>query len=292
MRLGSSPINWSNEDLRELGGDIPLEQCLREMQLAGYEGTEYGYKLPVAAEDCCTVLADYELDLASCWHSFDVVAEGVEAALPKLEGKITFLAGVGADCVNLCDTSRTVHRDRDAPLSARPVFSDTEWDRLVDGLHRAGDLCAARGIRPAYHFHMGTGVQTADEVDRLMEMTDPGKVWLCADSGHAAYAGADPTTLFDTYAARMGHVHLKDLRPDVLARALADDCSFLTAVVNGVFTVPGDGAIEFPPLIDALHRAGYAAWVIVEAEQYLPGLDPFSFAQQCHDYLRALLETA
>lgn len=290
MRLGNSPINWSNEDLRDLGGEIPVEQCLREMAQAGYAGTEYGYKLPTDPADCSALLSPHRLALASSWHSFTVVDDGLEAALARLDTTVRFLAQVGAGHVNLCDTSRTVHTTMEAPLSTRPIFTDAEWQRLANGLDAAGELCLPYGVKPGYHFHMGTGVQTAAETDRLMAMTNPGRVWLCPDSGHAAFAGDDPAAIFAAHADRIGHVHFKDVRGEVLERARAEDWSFLKATVEGAFTVPGDGTIDFVPLVVSLRSAGYADWVIVEAEQYLPDTDPLTYATQCRAYLGGLLE--
>lgn len=290
MHLGNSPINWSNEDLRELGGALPLERCLREMRDAGYAGTEYGYKFPAGPEAVRVVLEQHRLRLASCWHSFDVVAEGLDTALAKLEDKVRFLAAAGAAHVNLCDTSRTVHTTLDAPLSTRPVFGDAEWDRLAEGLNRAGEVCLRHGVTPGYHFHMGTGVQTAAETDRLMATTDPAKVWLCPDSGHAAFAGDDPAAVFRRHGGRISHVHFKDVRAAVLERARAEDWSFLKATVEGVFTVPGDGGIDFAPLVTGLRDVGYDGWIVVEAEQYLPETDPLTFATRCRAYLGSLLE--
>ncbi len=290
MQLGNSPINWSNEDLRELGGDIPLERCLREMREAGYAGTEYGYKMPADAPTVKATLAAHGLTLASSWHSFNVVDGNEADELANLDATAQFLASAGAAHVNLCDTSRTVHTTVAAPLSTRPTFTDAEWDRLAAGLNRAGEVCLAHGVTPGYHFHMGTGVQTAAEVDRLMAMTDPAAVWLCPDSGHAAFAGDDPAALFARHADRIGHVHFKDVRADVLSRARAEDWSFLTATLEGVFTVPGDGAIDFAPLMASLRAVGYDAWIIIEAEQYLPETDPLTFATQCRAYLGGLLD--
>lgn len=292
MQLGNSPINWSNEDLHELGGDVPVERCLAEMAEAGFVGTEYGYKFPDAPADVQRLLGDHGLALASSWHSVYFVDGDAEEELRRLDAKAAFLAAAGAAHVNLCDVSRTVHTVPDAPLSTRPIFTDAEWDRLAAGLNRAGEVCRRHRVVPAYHPHMGTGVQTLAETDRLMDMTDATRVWLCPDSGHAAYAGDDAHALFARHADRIAHVHFKDVRPDALADAIRRDSPFLTAVVDGVFTVPGDGLIDFAPLVAALRRARYDGWVIVEAEQYLPGTDPYAFARDTHRYLTALLEGA
>lgn len=289
MRLGNSPINWSNEDLRDLGGDVPVEQCLREMAEAGFVGAEYGYKMPDEPAAVRALLDAHGLALASTWHSVFFVDGDTDAELAKLDARAQFLAEAGARHINLCDVSRAVHTQVETPLSARPVFDDAEWDRLAAGLNRAGPVCRAHGVTPGYHFHMGTGVQTAAEVDRLMDMTDPQAVWLCPDSGHAAFAGDDPAPIFARYADRISHVHFKDVRADALRDALDQDQPFMTATINGVFTVPGDGAIDFAPLVHSLRGADYSDWIIVEAEQYLPGTTPLEFARSCHAYLAALL---
>jgi inosose dehydratase len=291
IRLGIAPINWSNDDLPELGGDIPLERCLAEMRAAGYSGTEQGHKFPTDPVRLKALLARYGLALASSWHStYFARGDNLEEELARLDDRLKFLSAVGATVINLAECSGTVHNVQDQPLAARPVFTDREWDRVIAGMNLAGDRCRSYGIRAAVHHHMGTGIQTAEEIDRLLSATEPEKVFLCADTGHLQFAGTDPLAFFEKHLDRIVHIHLKDIRPAVLRKVREEDTSFLDAVLAGVFTVPGDGMIDFAPLLDVVVSSAYDGWLIVEAEQDPSRADPLEYARRARAYLRAVAQ--
>ncbi len=265
-RLGINPIVWSNDDLRSLGGDIPLETCLAEAGRVGYQGIELGHKFPREPEPLQRVLQAHELALVSGWYSSFLLEREVEQELEAAEEHLALLQACGCQVAIVAECSGSVHGDLQAPLSGRPLLDDVGWERLATGLEMLGARCREYGLQLAYHHHMGTVIQTEAEIDQLMELTG-GAVGLLLDTGHLVFAGGDPLATAQRHARRIAHVHAKDLRADCLQLARDDDWSFLKAVPEGVFTVPGDGMVDFLPILKVLAASGYAGWLVVEAEQ-------------------------
>ena len=288
VRLGISPIGWSNDDLPELGGDIPLDTCLAEAREAGFEGIELGHKFPRDPALLQSLLGDHELHLVSGWYSGRLLERSVAEELVAIEPHRAVLAAMGSAVLVYAETSGSIAGDRTRPLSRRPSLPNGHWRDFGIHLTELADRLAERGIRLAYHHHMGTVVETAAEIDRLMASTG-GSVGLLLDTGHLAFAGADPVDIAWRHGLRISHVHCKDVRPDVLARARAADQSFLNSVIDGVFTVPGDGAIDFVAVLGALKAANYHGWLVVEAEQDPAKAPPLVYARRGFAYLSAAL---
>ena len=288
VRLGISPIGWSNDDLPELGGGIPLDTCLAEAREAGFEGIELGHKFPRDPALLQSLLGDHELHLVSGWYSGRLLERSVAEELVAIEPHRAVLAAMGSVVLVYAETSGGIAGDRTRPLSRRPSLPNGHWRDFGIHLTELADRLAERGIRLAYHHHMGTVVETADEIDRLMASTG-GSVGLLLDTGHLAFAGADPVDIAWRHGLRISHVHCKDVRPDVLARARAADQSFLDSVIDGVFTVPGDGAIDFVAVLGALKAANYRGWLVVEAEQDPAKAPPLVYARRGFAYLSAAL---
>jgi len=288
VRLGISPIGWSNDDLPELGGDIPLDTCLAEAREAGFEGIELGHKFPRDPALLQSLLGDHELHLVSGWYSGRLLERSVAEELVAIEPHRAVLAAMGSAVLVYAETSGGIAGDRTRPLSRRPSLPNGHWRDFGIHLTELADRLAERGIRLAYHHHMGTVVETAAEIDRLMASTG-GSVGLLLDTGHLAFAGADPVDIAWRHGLRISHVHCKDVRPDVLARARAADQSFLDSVIDGVFTVPGDGAIDFVAVLGALKAANYRGWLVVEAEQDPAKAPPLVYARRGFAYLSAAL---
>jgi inosose dehydratase len=288
VRLGISPIGWSNDDLPELGGDIPLDTCLAETSEAGFEGIELGHKFPRDPPLLQSLLGDHELHLVSGWYSGRLLERSVAEELVAIEPHRAVLAAMGSAVLVYAETSGGIAGDRTRPLSRRPSLPNGHWRDFGIHLTELADRLAERGIRLAYHHHMGTVVETAAEIDRLMASTG-GSVGLLLDTGHLAFAGADPVDIAWRHGLRISHVHCKDVRPDVLARARAADQSFLDSVIDGVFTVPGDGAIDFVAVLGALKAANYRGWLVVEAEQDPAKAPPLVYARRGFAYLSAAL---
>ena len=266
VEIGINPITWSNDDMPELGGEISLDTCLRETRAAGYAGTELGGKFPRTPAVLGPILAGHGLKLVSGWLDGRIrergVAEEFEAALPHL----TLLRDLGCTRCVYADTSGGRHGDIANPASHRPQLADDEWRGYGRRITELAERMAEFGVGMAYHHHIGTIVQTELEIDRLMAATGAA-VGLLFDTGHCRFAGADPCTVLQRHLSRVVHVHCKDVRPDVLARVLAEDASFMRAVLEGVFTVPGDGDIDFGDVLRRLSDRGYEGWLVVEAEQ-------------------------
>ncbi len=289
VRIGTNPIAWSNDDMPELGGDTPLETCLAEARLAGFTGIEKGNKFPADPAVLRAVLARHGLSFVSGWYGAELRHRDVDAEIAVMRPHLELLRACGAEVMVFAETSGTVQGKRDVPVSERPVMREEEWPRFLDRLGRLGDWMAGEGVAIAFHHHMGTVIETAAEIDRLLSGT-PDSVGLLFDTGHLVFAGEDPALVARRWAHRVNHVHAKDVRRDVLATVPQERMSFLNAVVAGVYTVPGDGCIDFAEALQPLNDAGYAGWLIVEAEQD-PALAPaLAYATAGYRYLREIAE--
>jgi inosose dehydratase/3D-(3,5/4)-trihydroxycyclohexane-1,2-dione acylhydrolase (decyclizing) len=282
VRLGINPIGWSNDDLRELGGATPLETCLAETKLAGYDGIELGHKFPRDAATLRPIMARHDLALVSGWYSTELLARDAEAEIEAMQPHLTLLKAMGCGVLIAAECSNTVHGTQGIALADRPVLAPGGWAEFGRRLTVVADAVAAAGLELVYHHHMGTVVQTGDEIDSLMAACGP-SVRLLLDTGHATFGGVDPVALARRYRARIGHVHCKDIRKDIMARVWAERMSFLDGVVAGVFTVPGDGMVDFPAVLAEL--PGYDRWLVVEAEQDPEKANPLTYARMGRDNL-------
>ncbi len=286
VRIGINPLTWTNDDLPELGDANSLETCLKEAKQAGYEGVELGRKFPREAAVLGPILKAHKLDLVSGWYSARLLERSVEEEARAMQAHATLLKSLGAKVMVFCEVSRCVHGDRKIPLSKRPKLAEGEWKQFCQRLDQIADHLQQQGLKMAYHHHMGTVIQSEDEVRRMMDSTS--KVGLLLDSGHLTFAGGDPLRALERHAKRIVHVHCKDIRKDKLALAHQKDLSFLEAVLGDVFAVPGDGSIDFAPLLQGLAKAGYHGWLVVEADQDPAKAHPLTHARIGHDCLRRL----
>lgn len=289
VRLGINPIGWSNDDFPEFGGETSLETCLSEAHEAGYAGIELGHKFPRTPEALRAVLAAHDLSLVSGWYSAQLLTRSAEAEFTAARPHIDLLKAMGCQIFILAETSNAVHGDRTIPLSRRPHLADADWLGFARRLTAFAEAVAREGLTVAYHHHMGTVVETRAEIDRLMHLSGPA-VTLLLDTGHAVFAGADPVALARIYATRITHVHCKDVREAVMARAKTTEESFLDSVVAGVFTVPGDGMVDFPAVLAAL--PAYSGWLVVEAEQDPAQAHPLTYARLGHRNLSRFARAA
>jgi inosose dehydratase len=275
IRLGTNPIAWSNDDLRSLGGDTPLATCLAEARQAGFEGIELGHKFPATAPALRAVLAPHGLDFISGWYSAELLRRDARAEIAAMQPHLALLRGAGAQVVIVAETSNAIHGDRSVPLSRRPRLDPADWRMFGARLTELGRAVADAGLRLVYHHHMGTVVENAEEIDRLMDHGGD-SVQLLLDTGHATFGGADPVQLARRYRDRIGHVHAKDVRPGVMADSRREDWSFLDSVVEGVFTVPGDGMVDFAAVLREI--PAYRGWLVIEAEQDPAKANPLRYA--------------
>jgi len=286
VNLAIAPIGWTNDDLPELGGEIPFEQCVSEMALAGFEGSEVGNKYPRDPKILNKALKLRHLTICNAWFSSFLTTRPYKEVEAEFIKHRDFLYAVGARVIGAAEQGHSIQGQNKPIFDAKPVFTDDEWKRLCEGLNKLGSLAAKKGMTLTYHHHMGTGVQSAEEIDRLMENTGPALVGLLYDTGHLVFAGEDHLAVLNKWADRIRHVHLKDMRPAVRRQAQKEKWSFLQAVKAGVFTVPGDGSIDFEPVFKTLKKAQYSGWWVVEAEQDPAKANPLEYAIKARTYIR------
>lgn len=289
VRIGINPLSWMNDDLPSLGGETPLEVALTEGRQIGYEGFELGNKFPREPQALKTLLAQYDLALVSGWYSGRLAQRSAEDEIAAVGPHLELLAKNGATVMVYGEVADTI-QGSPQPLFQRPRFvTEAQWSAYAERLERFARYTLSHGVRVAYHHHMGAYVETPADVDELMKRTTDA-VGLLLDTGHITFAGGDPLALLDRYAARVCHVHCKDVRPDVVKLARNRDWSFLEAVINGAFTVPGDGAVDFASVIGKLKQIGYRGWLVVEAEQDPVIAPSYAFAEKGYRTLRALVD--
>lgn len=287
IKLGIAPIAWTNDDMPDLGSENTFEQCVSEMALAGFEGCEVGNKYPKDTAVLKKALDMRGLQIANQWFSSFVLTQPMEKVEKDFIAQCEFLKAMGAKRIGASEQSFSIQGQMNTPVfDAKYVMNDGEWDKFAKGMNRLGDIANSMGIKLVYHHHMGTVVQTAEEIDRMMDMTDPDKFALLYDTGHLAYCGQDYLAVLKKYAKRIAHVHLKDIRPEVVEKVKKEKLSFLQGVRAGAFTVPGDGCIDFAPVFDELDKSGYEGWMIVEAEQDPAKANPLEYALKARDYIR------
>ena len=290
VRLGVTPTLWWNDDFPLIDIGIPFGQCVSEMALAGFQGCSIGHKYPKDPAELKAALDLRGLRVSEPWTSTYFTINGMEQqTVDSFYETLSFVKAAGGTELVVAELGGSSHVLPVALFANRPVFDDRQWDQLATGLNQLGKIAADSGMRLSYHHHMGTGVMTRAEVDRLMASTDPGLVHLLLDTGHLAFAGDDPIAAAQAYADRIGHVHLKDIRPEVVSRVRNENLSFQQGVEDGVFTVPGDGALDFVPVLEALGQASYQGWLVVEAEQDPAKANPLEYALKARAYLREVL---
>ncbi|MBO0993221.1 myo-inosose-2 dehydratase [Bacillus sp. SD088] len=285
VKLGIAPIGWTNDDLPELGSENTFEQCISEMALAGFSGTEVGTKYPRDTDKLKKALSLRNIEIASAWFSAFLTTQSLEQVKQEFILHRDFLAEMGAKVIVVSEQGHSIQKE-DLPLfENKPVFTEEDWTKLVSGLHELGRLAKEKGMDIVFHHHMGTGVQTTEEINRLMEQTDSELISLLYDTGHLYLSGEDPVEVLKHHLPRIKHVHLKDVRSDVAKKTHEEHLCFLDAVKLGVFTVPGDGAFDFTPVFHVLANSDYKGWMLVEAEQDPAKANPFEYAKMARTYI-------
>jgi inosose dehydratase len=291
VQLGVTPTLWWNDDFPLIDIGIPFEQCVSEMALAGFQGCSIGHKYPTDPAVLKRALDLRGLRVSEPWVSTYFTIGERALTITNFNKQLDFLQAVGGTDIVVAEFGLSSHLQPIPVFDHRPTFTDDEWNKLFDGLNEIGRLAAERNMRLCYHHHMGTGVQTADDVRMLMENTNAERVHLLLDTGHLAFAGSDPLAVARKHASRIRHVHLKNVRQEIVKKAGEERLSFQEAISDGVFTVPGDssGAIDFEPILSALADAGYQGWLVVEAEQDPAKATPLKYATKARQYLRKVL---
>ena len=292
IKLGVAPINWTNDDMPELGGENTFEQCISEMALAGFTGCEVGNKFPRDTNVLKKALDLRGLQICNQWNSYELTTKSLEENIESFTKLLDFLEIMGAKVIGGGEVGNSCQGQMIVPVfeGKGMLKTDEEWKNFTHGLNELGKIARSRGMKLAFHHHMGTCIQTIEETDRLMAETDPENVYLNYDCGHFYFAGEDPVKALKKYIGRTAHIHLKDIRPAVLQRVHDERLSFLTAVKQGVFTVPGDteGCIDFPALFKVIKASDYQGWIVLEAEQDPAVADPLEYAMIARKFFKEL----
>ncbi|MCI9339232.1 MAG: myo-inosose-2 dehydratase [Dorea sp.] len=286
VSLGIAPIGWTNDDMPDLGKENTFEQTVSEMALAGFTGSEVGSHYPADPAVLKKALDLRGMTICNQWFSSFLISRPYEETEEAFIKQCDFLTKVGARCIGVSEQSFSIQGMTDHPIQeGKYVMNDEEWDLLTGGLNRLGRIAKEKGMVLTFHHHMGTVVQTEEEIDRFMASVDPELVFLLFDSGHLSFAGIDPEKVLRKYVDRVRHVHLKDLRKRVVEQSRNEKWSFLKGVREGTFTVPGDGDVDFAPIFKILEEADYRGWVVVEAEQDPAKANPLEYALKARKYI-------
>ena len=290
VRIGINPISWTNDDLPQLGGDTPLETCLSEGTEIGYVGFELGNKFPKDPEELKAKVSSYGAVVVSGWYSGTLAEGTLEAEIEAVQAHMKKLVYNGCSVMVYGEVAGSVQGQQQTPLSRRPKFSSlAQWEAYAKKLDGFGAYLKSNGITLAYHHHMGAYCESTQDLDTLMKLTTP-NVGLLFDTGHITFAGGNALTELKKHVGRVVHVHCKDVRKNVMLKARNNDQSFLNSVLDGVFTVPGDGMIDFEPILALLAEHSYKGWLIVEAEQDPAVAPSYEYAKKGYDCLAALVK--
>lgn len=275
---GTNPIAWSNDDDRSLGAHISLDQCLDETAEIGFDGIEKGHKFPQEAALLKAVLEPRKLRYVSGWHSLNLLINPVDEEKKAMQPALDLLKAMGSKVIIVCETSNAIHGDNDKPLSERPVLEEARWEEFGAGVEALAEYAAAQDIALVYHHHMGTVVQSEDEIDLLMQHTGP-YTKLLLDTGHCLFGGGNPERVAKKHMGRVGHIHAKNVRPAIATEVRDQGLSFLEGVRRGVFTVPGDpdGGVDFVPVLKVAAEKAYQGWLVIEAEQDPDVRNPYQY---------------
>jgi inosose dehydratase len=289
VRLGVSPLSWTNDVLADLGGDVPLEVCLTDAAEIGYEGVELGRKFPKDPRELSSKLESYGLQLAGGWYSGFLAERSLEDEWAAAQDHVRLLEGCGCEVLVYGECGKMPgDSPLDVPLSQTPSLKSIDLPAYARKLEGFTARLKERGIKLAYHYHLMMLVETAEEISAFCEATDDA-VGLLLDTGHAYAAGADYGEILRRFGRRVVHIHLKDVRPNVLDWVRKEDVSFNAAVREGLFTVPGDGAVDFSEIAKFVRTSGYRGWVVVEAEQDPAKATPRPYAQKAYHYMKDLM---
>ncbi|MCO6543338.1 MAG: myo-inosose-2 dehydratase [Lactobacillus sp.] len=285
VKWGIAPIGWRNDDIPSIGKDNNLQQLLSDIVVAGFQGTEVGGFFP-DSDKLNYELKLRHLEIAGQWFSSFILRDGIEKASAAFEKHCQFLQAVHAHIAVVSEQTYTIQQsDTKNIFTDKAYMTDDEWDKLCQGLNHYGEIAAKYDIKVAYHHHMGTVVQTKEETDRLMANTDPQLVGLLYDTGHIAVSDGDYMSLLNDHIDRVVHVHFKDVRKDKEKENREKGLTFQKSFLNGMFTVPGDGDLDFKPVFQTLIDHQYKGWIIVEAEQDPEKANPLEYALKAKQYI-------
>ena len=284
VKLGVAPIAWSNDDMPELGGDTPLETCLSEAREAGFIGIESGGKFPKTSKELIPILKKFNLKLCSGWYGANLLKHSVKEEMQQIRNQLNLFKDCKAPCIVFAEVTDSIQGDEKKPLSKRPQMQKEDWSSFCKKINEVGKRLQDEGMPLAYHHHMGTVVQSHEDTIRLLENTND-SIKLTLDTGHMLFAGGNSLKIVKDFADKIFHVHCKDIRKKVLEKSIKNDFSFREAFLEGAFTVPGDGCINYMPILKELKKNNFNGWLVVEAEQDPKKANPLEYAKIGYNYL-------
>lgn len=268
IQFGTNPIAWANDDDQTIGANISTDRILEEAgRLIGFDGIENGHRWPNDPAELKARLGAYGLKFISGWYSTNLLVQTVAEEIEAVQGHLAKLKHNDCKVCIVCETSNAIHGS-DKPVNDRPTLTADEMVAFGAKLEEFAQYLADQGVTLVYHHHMGTIVESPEEIDAFMAATGPA-THLLFDAGHCAFGGGDPVAVLTKHVGRVRHFHAKNIRPAITAKVLAEGLSFLQGVVQGAFTVPGDqdGGVDFKPLLQILADNNYDGWIVIEAEQ-------------------------
>ena len=287
IKIGVSPIAWSNDDFPELGGETSLEQCLKEANQIGFSGIEAGGKFPKRSKELLPKLEKENLKLCSGWYGANLLNNTVKEEIFLMQVQLDLFKDCKAPCMVFAEVSGSVQGQAKTPLSKRPILNKDEWKNFYIKINEISKYMEDNGVPLVYHHHMGTVIQSQEDTERLIDNTK-NSVKLLIDTGHMMFAGGDFVKVAKDYSSRLFHVHCKDIRKNVLENALKKDLSFIDAFFAGAFTVPGDGCIDYKVFLKLLKVINYNGWLVVEAEQDPKKANPFEYGKIGFNHLKKI----
>ncbi|MEM0899139.1 MAG: myo-inosose-2 dehydratase [Pseudomonadota bacterium] len=291
VKIGISPIAWQNDDLPDLTATFTMEQALREARDIGFTGVERGQRMPPTTQGLRAYLEAADIALCGGWCSGNLLVNDVATERQAVRAQVEQFAALNAPCIVYAECSNTVQGDIKTPVNNRPTLTQDEIKAYGKRLSELAKWTADKGMPLAYHHHMGTIIESEDDVNWLMDATSP-KVHLCFDTGHLLFGGGNVAATMDRWSDRILHVHYKDIRPEVVSDVREFNHSFLDAVIAGAFTVPGDGAIDFQAVTDHLKKTDYNGWIVVEAEQDPAKAPPYEYSKRGFEHILETCQNA
>ena len=288
LRLGISPLSWTNQSILELGDHIEYETCITEAAQAGFTGVELGRKFPQRPERVLKTLADVGLTPVTAWHSGYLGDRSVNDEWVASQACIDHLVALGCDVMVYGECACGPTAGAAAVLADTPALGTIDLSAYAERISQFSDRVSEAGLTLVYHPHVMMPVETVDEIDQFMSAAGTG-LRMLLDTGHIAMAGGDYLVVMDKWWDRISHIHLKDIRHSVYNSLDPRRATFDQAVHEGIFTVPGDGDLDFGPLIKKIASEGYDGWLIVEAEQDPLKAPPLSMAKTAFSHLSELL---
>ena len=289
IKLGIAPIAWSNDDMPELGGDTPIEKCLEDAKISGFSGIELGGKFPRNPGITNYLLDKFNLKMPGGWYGALLRNRSVKDEWLALQDHLNLLKLVKADVFVFADVSGSIQGDSTRKLSTRPFLEKDEWISYCQKISELSDMLMDEGIPMSYHEHMGTIIQSEEDVDKFVSLTND-NTYILYDTGHLMFAEADYERVLKNYISKINHIHFKDIRKNIFSYSIKNDLSFRDSFLEGVFTVPGDGCIDYDPLIKILYESGYNKWLVIEAEQDPKKANPLEYAKIGYKYLNNIIK--